>query len=199
VRQIHFLSSAALIVTAPSRVVANKTRWRYSMDPCGLSFTTQELAIDETTLAADGPGANPHWCSNWTGAGFTAPAQPAVLSLRSAADPYVVAGNVTQCTFALPRPRKAIVESGLGWLLPGLVSSVVGYFFFAGICDLGTAPVRAEAAPLLRKTAAAPPAAAQPPAASYGGMELTAGRKPPQAPPVAAALPTDTFASSGAV
>ena len=52
-REMRFLQSVALEVTPPSLLLPNKTRWRYSVNPCGNSWTVATTPVDEATWHAD--------------------------------------------------------------------------------------------------------------------------------------------------
>ena len=175
-REMRFLQSVALEVTPPSLLLPNKTRWRYSVNPCGNSWTVATTPVDEATWHEDVmQGGDLIWCYNWT-AVFMPPRTPATISLRSAADPYVAAGLATNCSFIMPRTQRSLLEHGLGLLIPGVVVSTVAYFFFAGVCDFGlgrdsAAQRAAAAAPLMQRGAPAPPYGAT------AGVEMAGGRR----------------------
>ena len=109
---------------------------------------------------ASAQGGDLLWCYNWTSV-FLPPRTPATISLRSAADPYVVAGLSTNCSFVMPKAQRSLLKHGLGLLIPGVVVSTVAYFFLAGVCDLGlgaaSAAQRASSAPLLPRGGAPVP------------------------------------------
>ena len=52
-REMRFLQSVALEVTPPSLLLPNKTRWRYSVNPCGNSWSVATTPVDEATWHAD--------------------------------------------------------------------------------------------------------------------------------------------------
>jgi len=188
VRQMRFLMSAGLVVSPPSLLLPNKTHWKYDVDSCAQSYDTQEVEIDEPTYHSDvmqGDDDSMSWCANYSSL-FTRPLVPAVITLRSSGDPFYVAGQVTNCSYMLPRPPLAIFERGFGLLLPGVVVTTLAYFLLAGVCDLGLGKPRpGDAAPLLRgRTVGAAPGA-------YGtttALELTAGRRATGAPDTPAAV-----------
>jgi hypothetical protein len=166
-RQIHTLSSAGLVVTPPSLEITNKTHWKYAVDSCAQSFDTQQVVVDELTYHTDvmqGDDYNMAWCGNWTQI-FSVPQRAAVITLRSVDDPYYVAGQVTNCTFMLPRPPVAVYKQAVAFLFPGLVVTTIAYFLYAGICDLGLSgpvPRAGDQAPLLRRAPAGDQAKPEP-------------------------------------
>jgi hypothetical protein len=191
-REIHFLKSAALMVVPPPITLPNKTRWKYEVNPCGNEFTTMTSPVDEPTWHMDVmQGGDALWCYNWT-ALFDPPSQPATLTLRSVADPYVAAGLATNCSFIMPRTPASYLDQGLGFLIPGVVVSTVAYFFLAGVCELSALGIGgpnkppAGSAPLLRARAAAAAGDAPPGGPAYGtatAVELTTGRRAAPAAP----------------
>jgi len=161
-REMRFLQTAALLVTPPSLTLPNKTRWHYSVDPCGNAWSVVSTPVDEATWHEDTlQGGDLLWCYNWT-AVFAPPRTAATISVRSAADPFVVAGLYTGCSLEMPPTQRSLFEQGLGLLLPGLVVSTVAYFFLAGVCDFpfGGGAAQQQRAPLLQHGAPQPYGAA---------------------------------------
>lgn len=61
-------------------------------------------AVSESTYNDDvsklpWPGANPAWCLDWQSY-FSAQPNASVMTLRSSGDPYIVEGQVTNCTWS---------------------------------------------------------------------------------------------------
>jgi hypothetical protein len=188
-REMHFLKSAALLVTPPSVLLPNKTRWVYDVNPCGNSFTTVSTPVSEAQYHTDVmQGGNAVWCYNWT-AVFSPPKQPVFLSLRASGDPYTVAGLATNCSMVMPRTPHSYMDEGLGFLIPGVVLSTVAYFFLAGVCGdvsalLGGGARGGDAsAPLLRGRAVGAGPEEGTPYGTGTAVELTAGRRPAPAAP----------------
>ena len=102
-RQVRYLTTLPLVATPP-RKCAGKVNascgsgnWSLSIDECNLAFGMLVVDISENTFLEDRRQNGPGWCANW-GAIMGLP-NATVVTLRSAADPFVVAGVITNCEY----------------------------------------------------------------------------------------------------
>lgn len=150
-REMKFLNSVTLL-TSLSGVNSSFT---FSTGSCSLEYTTVTMSVPETIYAADmsTPDGNKQmmWCQSWP-VHFPPPTGQPSFYIRSSTDPYVVAGEITDCTwdFSYAPPKKAMhTLSKDDILVPAaiLVVSTVGLLL---ACFSTRRSPQIDYAPLLR-------------------------------------------------
>lgn len=102
-RQLRYITALPLVATpprlCPEKVNATCTgNWTLLLDNCNLEYGMVVVDVSEETYMSDRRSTSePAWCSDW-GALLPAPNVTAV-TLRSAADPYIAAGVITNCQY----------------------------------------------------------------------------------------------------
>ena len=134
-RQMKFLSMITMTATPPTSCgggYCENTTWVYGQAPeCGSVYQTVTIPIDAQTYAAD-VATGSEWCSNWPEL-FTAPR--AGITLRSAADPYLVAGQLTNCSYTFKSAGEAYANAGFFFIIPGMAVSLIAFFCLEGMCS----------------------------------------------------------------
>ena len=134
-RQMKFLSMITMTATPPTTCgggYCENTTWVYAEAPsCGTTYQTVTIPIDAQTYAAD-VATGSEWCSNWPEL-FTAPR--AGITLRSAADPYLVAGQLTNCSYTFKSAGEAYANAGFFFIIPGMAVSLIAFFCLEGMCS----------------------------------------------------------------
>lgn len=136
-REMKFLTSVGMIVAPPGALLqygVNQTHWHYVPDECASQYSTVRHQISQEDFDNDVLVQDGAWCFRWQYY-FSPPANPPPLSVRSYNDPYVVAGQLTNCTFQFPPTSRHIANVGIGLIVPGMVMSVLAYFCLAGACS----------------------------------------------------------------
>jgi hypothetical protein len=134
-RQMSFLSLLSLTATPPSSCgggYCENTTWVYTEAPsCGTTYESVRLPIDAQTYAADVVTGSA-WCEDWTSL-FTMPRVG--VTLRSAADPYVEAGALTNCSYEFKSAGEEYANAGFFFIIPGMAVSLVAFFCLEGMCS----------------------------------------------------------------
>jgi len=151
-RQVEFLSGVTL-VAAPSEVNAT-AGWALAQAPCGATYATATLPVSaaqfQQDMAAAAPGGTLAWCAAWPSL-FDAPVAQPTLTVRGAGDPFLSAGELTDCTYDFAGPASAGAPRGSGLTL-SLVAVGLAVLAAAAICSVlvNTLRPRVDYAPLLR-------------------------------------------------
>jgi hypothetical protein len=134
-RQMSFLSLLSLTAMPPSSCgggYCENTTWVYSeAASCGTTYESVRLPIDEQTYTAD-QVTDSAWCEDWTTL-FTMPRVG--VTLRSAADPYVEAGALTNCSYEFKSAGEEYANAGFFFIIPGMAVSLVAFFCLEGMCS----------------------------------------------------------------
>jgi hypothetical protein len=196
-RQMSFLSMLTLTTSPPSSCGGGycaNTTWLYGEAPlCGATYEVANLPISAAVYAAD-VASHSAWCADWSLL-FTAPR--AAVSLRAATDPYVVAGELTNCSYTFANAGAEYANAGFFFIIPGMAISLVAFFCLEGMCSPmafmaafggganDSVNERAAAGPVAGEGFAAPAFAAPnygSTAADAGAVELRASKAWPPAP-----------------
>ena len=133
-RQVTFLTTLTLVATPPESCGGGycaNTTWTYALAPaCSAVYAPSTFPIDEATYAADVADGN-SWCPDWPS--FLAPPTASVV-LRSAADPYVEAGALTNCTYAFKTASAGYANAGFFFVINGLGIALASMFCLEGMC-----------------------------------------------------------------
>ena len=124
-RQVQFASSLALIAQPPDLRNVNWTLNSGGAQSCGNDFNLIQIPVSQVEYTEDlatmpWPGAPPAWCNVWGTLSARRP-NATYVTIRSADDPYVLAGADTDCTYRFGLPKSTFRHWGLTYLLlPGL-------------------------------------------------------------------------------
>jgi hypothetical protein len=111
--------------------------WALQQEPCATEYVTATVPVSVHVFDADMyPGDDPEgfvpmaWCQAWPLHVDTPPKQPTVV-VRGAGDPYLVAGEVTECTWDFARPvasdnqGERLALAATGAVAAGLVATAL--------------------------------------------------------------------------
>jgi hypothetical protein len=139
-RSITLLSAATIIASPPALPdtasgAVPSPYWSLSVSRCALSHVTVNAPVSQQQWRADvkaAAGGTPAWCADWAAIAKTAlaatgtPPPTLALTLRAAADPVVVASDLTHCTMALGVPPADYARRGAVCLLFGGALTALG-------------------------------------------------------------------------
>jgi len=128
-RQIQFSSSMLLLAQPPTERNPNWTVTATNK-VCGQEYSVVRVSVTEAEYSADvatmpWPGAPPAWCGVWGTLTDERPNATAV-SLRSADDPYVLAGTLTGCRYEFGLSKGTYRRWGLSYfVVPGALATLI--------------------------------------------------------------------------
>jgi hypothetical protein len=128
-RQIQFATGLVLVAQPPTERNPNWTVTN-TKKVCGNTFQEVQLPVSEAVYTTDistmpWPGAPPAWCGVWGTLTEERPNATAV-TLRSEDDPFIVAGQVTDCSYEFGLNKRVYAHWGLVYLvLPGCCAVVL--------------------------------------------------------------------------
>ena len=139
-RTVTLLTAVTLVATPPGIPDTASgyadPDWSLSLSPCGGASRALSLPVSATQWKEDArsaaPGAPPAWCAAWPAllaASSLAPAMEAGLNitLRSADDPAVVAGQLTACSGSLGESAGTYAQHGAVCIALGAALAAVGF------------------------------------------------------------------------
>lgn len=119
-RTINFLTELTITASEPQSCgggYCDNNTWVYALAPtCAETYKTVNVPITAATYSADmADGAS--WCSTWweTVPSFEVPAS--TMYLRSSTDPYILAGEMTNCSFAFDQASEEYANAGFFFLV----------------------------------------------------------------------------------
>jgi hypothetical protein len=152
-RQVSFLSS----LTLTAELSGVNSTWALTQAPCATEYVTATVPVSVHVFDADmyPPGNDPDgfvpmaWCQAWPLHVETPPKQPTVV-VRGTGDPYLVAGEVTECTWDFARP---VASDNQGERLAlAATGAVAAFLVAAALCACAAINMRkrVDYGPLLR-------------------------------------------------
>lgn len=119
-RTMNFLTELVITATEPDTCgggYCDNNTWTYALAPtCSETYRTVNVPISAAQYSADvADGFS--WCSSWWETVPSGEVPSSTMYLRSSADPYVLAGAMTNCSYAFDQASEEYANAGFFFLV----------------------------------------------------------------------------------
>lgn len=119
-RQMQFLTELVMIATEPETCgggYCDNNTWAYTLAPtCSESYTTINVPITAAQYSEDTTDGAA-WCTEWWTVVPSYQVPSSTMYLRSSTDPYLLAGEMTNCSYAFDQAGEEYANMGFFFLV----------------------------------------------------------------------------------